>query len=400
MSTLGIIVEYNPFHNGHLHHLEEAKKITNATTTIAVMSGSFLQRGEPALVDKWTRTKMALANGVDLVIELPIIYSTQSADWFAFGSTFLLNSLFVDNFVFGSETNSLKLLDQVADLLLNEPLKFRNYIKEELSLGHSYPKALSLSLIKHLGSKEYTVSKPNDILGIQYLLNLKRLKSPIIAQTIQRKNAEYNDNTLNKSSIASATAIRSTFLQEKNLQKISTVIPESTLALLDQEFKQNRINLWENYLHTLQIIGLSKDKSQLQKIHGMVEGIESRIQEKLLNCRSFSQLLELLKTKRYTSAKIQRTLLYLLLNLTKEKVEKINPANGPQYIRILGFNQLGREYLNRIKHQLDLPLITKIPRDKPAMLELDLKAAAIYELGFKEPAFIKEEYKQAPMYWK
>ena len=132
----------------------------------------------------------------------------------------------------------------------------------------------------------------------------------------------------------------------------------------------------------------------------MVEGLESRIQEKLLNCRSFFQLLELLITKRYTSAKIQRTLLYLLLNLTKEKVEKINPANGPQYIRILGFNELGREYLNKIKHQLDLPLITKIPRDKPAMLELDLKAAAIYELGFKEPAFIKEEYKQAPIYWR
>lgn len=398
MSTLGVIVEYNPFHNGHLYHLQQSKKITNAKTTIAVMSGAFLQRGEPAIVDKWTRTKMALAQGVDLVIEIPTIYASQSADLFAFGSVFLLHHLKVDHLVFGSEFGSLEILDKVSDLLLEEPPLFKKYMKEELSLGHSYPKALSLSIDRFFNEKDLDISKPNNILGIQYLHNIKKLKSSIQVGTIKRHYAQYHDPTITKQPIASATAIRKSIFAANSLESIKTVVPISTYDYLEQEFKQNRINSWENFFQTLRINTSAQSSNQLKNIHGMVEGFEQRLKGYLFNANTFEELIKLLKTKRYTATKIQRTLLHLLLNLTVDKVSSLNVKNGPQYIRVLGFNEQGRSYLRKIKHDIELPLITKIPRDKPDMLDLDITASMIYELGFNNPSKIVADYKQAPIY--
>ncbi|OEG00352.1 hypothetical protein BHF71_00125 [Vulcanibacillus modesticaldus] len=400
MSTLGIIVEYNPFHNGHLFHFQQAKKITKADTTIAVMSGSFLQRGEPAIIDKWTRTKMALAQGVDLVIELPTIYATQSADWFAYGATFLLDQLNVDHLVFGSERNSLDLLNDVSDLLLNETTRFKKHLKETLSLGHSYPKALALSINHFLGKEDIEITQPNDILGIQYILNLKKMNSSVKVHTIKREYAGYHDPNISSHPIASATAIRKSIFTNNSLKDILSVVPNSTYQLLIQEFKQNRFNSWDNFFTTLQIMATGKDKLELSNIHGMLEGLENRIKQQLLAASSFSELMNLLTTKRYTKTKIQRTLLYLLLNLTKDKVRSLNVKKGPQYIRVLGFNDVGRAFLRRKKHDLNLPLITNIPRDKPLMLEIDINASKIYEAGFKNPSMIIDEYKQAPIYWK
>lgn len=398
MSTLGIIVEYNPFHNGHLYHLNEAKRITNATTTIAVMSGSFLQRGEPAIVDKWTRTKMALNQGVDLVIELPFIYSTQSADWFAFGSTFLLHHLGVENFVFGSENNSIDKLHKIADVLQNEPANFKNYLKKELSLGHSYPKAISLSLEKYFNNEDFAISTPNDILGIQYLTNLKKLNSNIKPYTIKRLHANYHDQTITSKDIASATAIRKEIFTTNSLASIKSVVPSSTYELLNQEWQANRINNWGNFLNTLLIIANSKSHFQMENIHGIEEGLEKRIKDNL-TINTFEDLVKNIKTKRYTVTKIQRSLLYVLLDITKEKIDNLNVAAGPSYIRVLGFNENGRSYLNKIKKSLQLPIITNISKNKIPMLELDLIASNIYELGFKQPVYNREEFKQAPIYF-
>ena len=397
MSTLGIIVEYNPFHNGHLFHLNQAKKITGAKTTIAVMSGSFLQRGEPAIVDKWTRTKMALAQGVDLIVELPVIYATQAADWFAFGAVSLLDHLQVDNLVFGSETNSVEILDKIADVLVDEPLQLKKNIKHQLSLGHSYPKALSLSLQEYLNRYDFEVSKPNDILGIQYLQNLKKINSSIKVKTIRRLYAQYHDQEISGQSIASATAIRKTIFQDKNIESIKEVVPQSTYNLLLESFAKKRINHWDNFFRTLLIIANSKTDQQLENIHGVIEGFEKRIKENLDHSNSFDELVRALNTKRYTSARIQRTLLYILLDLTKDKVKALNVENGPQYIRVLGFNETGREYLNSIKHKLEIPLITNIKREKNPMLELDMYAATIYELGFNLHSDKLLDYKQAPI---
>lgn len=399
VSTLGIIVEYNPFHNGHLYHLNQAKKITNATTTIGIMSGSFLQRGEPAIVDKWSRAKMAIAQGLDLVIELPIIYSTQSADWFALGATSLLEHLKVDSLVFGSESDSIELLHKIADLLLDEPVDFKDLIKKELSLGHSYPRALSLSVQKYYNT-DFAISKPNDILGIQYLLNLKKMNSSIQAYTIKRLHANYNDQEITEEEIASATAVRKTIFSTGDIESIKSVVPINTYNYLTEEWEARRINSWSNYLHSLLLIANSSDSEKLKELHSMDEGFEQRIKENLLHSPTFEQLILALKTKRYTTTKIQRTLLYLMLDLTKEKVKALNVEQGPTYVRVLGFNENGRNYLNKLKHQLKLPLITNIPRDKPAMLELDITASNMYELGLPNPKYLKLDYKQAPFYLK
>lgn len=400
MSTLGLIVEYNPFHNGHLYHLDQGKKKTGADTVVAVMSGSFLQRGEPALVDKWTRTKMALAQGVDLVVELPSIYSIQAADWFAFGSVFLLQHLFVDYFVFGSESGQIEQLNQIAEILLNEPPKFKQTLKEELSLGHSYPKALSLSFNRYLKDNEFSVSKPNDILGIQYLHQFKKLNSTVQVQTIPRHAANYHDREIGEKAIASATAIRKSLFTDLSLDKIKTVVPLTTYELIIHSLQQKRINRWENFFTPLKIILGTKSEEQLKQIHGVIEGFEQRILQFSDQANSFDEFLNLLKTKRYTATKIQRTLLYILLDLTKEKVQNMRVETGPQYIRVLGFNEKGRNYLHQIKHRLNLPLITKIPRDQPPMLAFDMMTAKVYELGFKQPEYILSDYKQPPVYIK
>ncbi len=398
MSALGIIVEYNPFHNGHLFHLQQAKKITNAKVTIAVMSGSFLQRGEPAIVDKWTRTKMALAQGIDLVIEIPTIYATQSADWFALGSASLLHHVGVDHLVFGSETDSIDILHDIANVLLEEPPKLKKYIKNHLSLGNSYPKALSLSLEQFFDDNRYAVFNPNDILGIQYLLNLKKIKSSMKTHTIKRKYAQYNDQSITDQPVASATAIRKSIFTSKSLENIKSKVPKSTYDLLLEAMDHHRINAWNNYLQTLYIIANSKNIKQLKEIHGINEGFEQRIKETINQYDSFDYFIDELKTKRYTSTKIQRSLLHLLLDLTKAKVSALHVNNGPQYIRVLGFNDTGRAHLNRIKHNTKIPIITNIPRDKSPMLEVDIYASHIYELGFNKPSRIKKEYSQTPIY--
>ncbi len=399
MSTLGVIVEYNPFHNGHKYHIQQSKKLTNAKTTIAIMSGSFLQRGEPALIDKWTRTQMALAQGIDLVVELPTVYATQSADLFAFGATSLLHHLKVDDLVFGSETNSIEILNKISDLILDEPPLLKKYIKDNLDKGNSYPKALSLSLNMYYKEEKFNIFKPNDILGIQYLYNLKLLNSPINTRTIKRNTADYHDKKITTNNIASATAIRDYILTYNKLNDIKDVVPNSTYSLLNTEFSQNRINCWENYFKTLQIIINSYSNTDLKNIHGMNEGFENRIKQNINDASSYNDFIDLIKTKRYTTPKIQRTLLSLLLNLTKTTFQSLDINKGPQYIRILGFNDNGKTYLNKIKHDIQLPLVTKIPREKPLMLDIDIRSSKIYELGFDQVSPL-DEYKRTPIYLK
>ena len=402
MTILGIIVEYNPFHNGHLYHLEQAKKLIEPEVTIAVMSGPFLQRGEAAIVDKWTRTKMAILNGVDLVIELPTVYATQSADSFAFGAVSLLNQLYATDFVFGSETNQVNQLDKIADMLLDEPAEFQLYMENMLSNGHSYPKALALSLAEYQKQSaelnDFEILKPNDILGLQYLLQNKKINGAIKGHGITRKLVNYHDQKLHQHSFASATAIRKNIFETENVLSVKKVMPDSAHQLLEHQSSLNRLHRMEHFFMPLQLMILNQSIEKLQEIHGMTEGLEHRIKESIMTAYSYSNLVEQIKTKRYTSTRIQRLLYHLLLQLTKENVEKLNLNQGPTYIRVLGFNENGRSYLSKIKNQLSIPLITKIKKDKPMMLEFDLLASHIYEIGFPQAEQRKLEYQQTPIY--
>ncbi|KXG43699.1 nucleotidyltransferase [Tepidibacillus decaturensis] len=400
MTTLGIIVEYNPFHNGHLYHLQQAKKMIHPETTIAVMSGSFVQRGEPAIVDKWTRTKMALRQGIDLVIELPTIFAIQSADWFAFGAISILEHLKVDHLVFGSESDSISSLYQIAHVLYKEPDSFKNRIKEALSLGHSYPKALSLSLESFLEQDHVRLKEPNDLLGLQYLIQLKKLNSKIQAHTIQRKSVHYHEPMLNYSdSFASATAIRKNILSTNRLDQIEPVVPSSTYHELERELQHQRIHSWDHFFPFLQFLLTTKSHSQLKEIHGIEEGIEYRLKEYAFTSSNFEELIQSIKTKRYTRTKLQRMLLHILLNVTKAQIASLDMKKGPSYLRILGFNERGRAYLNRIKHQVQVPMITKISRHQPQMFETDVQASMVYELGLKNRLLTKLEYKQKPIFY-
>lgn len=246
MKVVGLITEYNPFHNGHKYHLEASKEKASATHSIAVMSGNFLQRGEPALLDKWTRAKMAVDSGVDLVLELPTVFATQSAEYFAHGALSVLEDTnVVDSLCFGSELGDTELLKDIADVLVDEPLEFKNILKKHLNLGLSFPKARSLALkaffehakYSHFEKIEKIVESPNNILGIEYMKSLIKLKSKITPLTIKRVYSNYHDKDIN-SSIASATSIREHYFKNKNIKELSSVVPPSTLLYMSNFLKQ------------------------------------------------------------------------------------------------------------------------------------------------------------------
>jgi len=401
MSILGVITEYNPFHNGHLYHLQRAKELTQATTTIAVMSGQFVQRGEPALIDKWQRAKIALEHGIDLVIELPTAFAIQSAELFAYGAVSILDQLKVSTLVFGSESNNLDELTTVANLLANESDHFRNQLHYYLNEGQSYPKAVNSTinsiLIKGTATaKQDALYKANDILGIQYLRAIKHMESNIKALVVARMHSEYTDMTIRNETIASATAIRNELLTSQQTAIVKSLVPENSLLTLNQAISKNRLNSWENYYRTIQIMLSSYSKEQLSEIAGMDEGLENRLQSQVQHANSFAELIVLSVSKRYTATKIKRTLLNLLLNLTKDLHTQLGLEQGAKYLRVLGFNANGQAYLNSVKNELTVPIITNIPRERPLMLDFDLKANSIYNIGINR-IDAATEYKEKPI---
>lgn len=407
MNVVGLIVEYNPLHNGHQYHYEQSKKVTNADAVVIIMSGNFLQRGEPALVNKWARTEMALHMGVDLVIELPYVYSTQQAQHFAFGAVSLLNHLpFVTHLCFGSESGELDALQGMAELLVQEPDSFKETLRQKLSEGNSYPKAygeslVQLSMDKSLDPNLY--SQPNNILGLHYLISLIKLNSPIIPTTIKREKAGYHEKEFVDQKIASATGIRQALFSSTtpDWDKIKPFLPNYTLDILQREAASGRgpVN-WENYYSYLIQSFLSQSSTHLNSIYEMEEGIENRFKTKAKEAESIEELCQLVKSKRYTWNRIQRMVLHTFTQFTKEQAISLDLENGPSYLRLLGFSSLGKELLNQHKKELEIPLISSIRKQHPVMLDWDIKASLLHTLGYSNEAFLKEkkrELKQPPL---
>ena len=257
-NVLGIIAEYNPFHNGHLHHLIESKKITNSDYTIAIMSGNFTQRGEVSIVDKWEKTRMAINNGIDLVIELPTLYAISSAENFASGAIKILNSLGIVDFLsFGSESNDISLLDDIANVLAFEPAQYKTLLSHELARGESFPKARENAVMMYLNDVRRfanVLSSPNNILGIEYLKSLKRQKSKIQPITIKREGAKYNDTKVpHNSRYASATAIRNLCKSTDDITPLQKFIPETSFDILEEtsiEKLDEKERFWINYYNS------------------------------------------------------------------------------------------------------------------------------------------------------
>ena len=390
--VLGIICEYNPFHNGHLYHLEQSKKITGSNYVVAIMSGNFTQRGNTAIIDKWSRTEAALKCGADLVIELPVLYATSSAENFADGSIRILDSLrIVDYLGFGCENPELTLLTDIADVLYKEPKIYKNILSDELKKGISFPKARETALLSYLGNnKKYSniISSPNNILGIEYIKALKKCKSNIVPVPITRFEAGYND--LNYyGNIASATAIRN-IIKNGNFEIVKNLLPPPSYEILMDNIKQGHIIPDLSVFEKQIIYNLRKmDTSEIAELPDVTEGLEFSIKKTANACNTISEFLVLIKSKRYTSTRIQRILLYSLLGITKKDMvlsKKVNP-----YVRVLGLNNKGKFMISEIANaNPKLEIITSVKRfndrsnnkNLKLMLDKDIFATNVYSIGY------------------
>lgn len=360
MQTIGIIAEYNPFHNGHIYHINKIKEMFPDSIIILVLNGYFNQRGDISIQTKEAKTKIALDNNIDLIIELPFIFGTQASDIFALNSIKLLNELHVEYVVFGSESNNIELLEKVSDIQLNDS----NYpirVKEYLDKGINYPtaSAKALNIIED-------INNPNDLLGISYIKAIKKLNSNIKPITIKRTN-NYHDNQDN-SNIVSASNIRTKL---KNKEDITPYLPTISKNFLN--------NIDEDKFLTLLKFKILTDKD-LSIYLDVDEGIEYRILKYVNQSNSLDELIQNIKTKRYTYNKINRMLIHILIGLTKKDVKNAEL----NYIKILGFNKNGKNYLNKIRKEIDIPTS---PIKDSIVYKYELLASSIYEQITKLPTY-------------
>lgn len=352
MQIVGIICEYNPFHNGHIYHISKIKDLYPDSLIILVISGYFCERGEISILTKEDKTKIALEYNIDLVIELPFVYSTQSADSFAQYSIELLNELKVNNLVFGSECNNIDLLDKVVDKQLNDKNYDKN-VKYYLDKGYNYPSAMAKAL-----NIEEDIFNPNDLLGISYIKAIKKNNYNIKPISIQRTSTYYDLNS--NENIISAKNIRNKL---KNNTDITNYVP-------------NNVNYYIRKIDYTKYFELLKYKiiteQDLSKYLTVDEGIENKLKKVINKVDSIEELKENIKTKRYTNNKLNRMFIHILIGLLK----KDNNLNI-DYIKILGFNIKGKEYLNSIKKNLNIPITLN---HNSKIFEYELKASLIYDL--------------------
>lgn len=402
MKATGVIVEYNPFHYGHAYHLEQAKKISGADIVIAAMSGNFLQRGEPALVSKWARAEMALNGGVDLVFELPYAFAVQKADTFASGAVSLLSAAGCSSICFGSEAGDIEGFYDTYQFLNQQNEKYEAAIQTYLQQGNSYPKALSLAFESLNPDKNLIdLTKPNNILGFQYVTAAEKQRVSLKMETIKRKNADYHDDQFTSSPIASATSIRKALFSRTNEEtSIQSYVPDYTFKLLKSYQKSfGSFHNWENYWPYIKLLLLQTTAEDLKDIYEMEEGLENRFLHLAVKAENFSQFMNALKTKRYTWTRLQRALTHILTR-TKKEVLKMEEEKVT-YLRLLGMTENGRAYLNRYKKDISLPIIVKRSSYDDPLLQLDSKAARIYALGlpqkYRQKA-LELEFSQQPIY--
>ncbi|SNZ09331.1 Predicted nucleotidyltransferase [Terribacillus aidingensis] len=373
MRSCGIVVEYNPLHNGHVYHIQEARKLTESDCMIAVMSGNFMQRGEPAILDKFSRTEAALQAGVDLVVELPFLYAVQHADLFAKGAVAILDALGADHLVFGSEDGTINAFHQAQLKRRAKKGVFDEILKQSLEQGLSYPEA-SRAAYENIGiNSTLDLQSPNNILGFAYLRAAEQLHANIHVDTIPRIKADYHDQSIT-GPIASATSIRSARLRNQT-ENIKQAVPESTYAAL-QDIKQ--LHSWEDYFPLLRYLILTHTPEVLRTIQGMDEGLEYRFKRYIQQSVSFQQFLAHVKTKRYTWTRLQRVCVHLLTNSHKELITEWLDNKELPYIRILGMSKAGRAFLSSKKKQLEVPLFTQLKDNSHPVADLELQASDAY----------------------
>lgn len=374
MQVIGMIAEYNPFHNGHLYQINKIKEMYPDSILIAVISSFFTQRGDISVLNKWDKTKIALDNNIDIVIELPFVFATQGSDIFAKGAVSILEKMKIDTLVFGTESNDLETISLVADTQINNS-NYDKIVKKYLDKGLNYPTSTNKAVYELTGTK---IDSPNDLLALSYIKQIKIKGENIKTINIKRTNS-YHDNKI-KDNIASATTIRKLSLNNEN---ITNLIPYSPSYL----YKVS-MNNYFSYLKYRVII----DKPSLDKYQTVDEGIENRLLNNIDISTNYEELISKIKSKRYTYNKISRMLLHILVGLTKEEAQNLEI----DYIRILGFSKEGQKYLNSIKKTLDIPLIVGYKKNISKILDTELKVARIYSL-ITDSSLVKKEYQNKPI---
>lgn len=406
MKTVGIIAEYNPFHNGHRYQIKKAKELTRADFVVVLMSGNFVQRGTPAIVDKYTRTSMALEGGADMVFELPCFYATASAEAFAYGAVSIFHKLgFIDEICFGCETPDLSLLDAIAELLLKEPEEYKKNLSTFQKQGFSYPVARQKALlayfeqnpIEHVSSAQLTtcIEQPNNILAIAYIQALKALDSSIQPIPIQRTDNGFHNTDID-GTLASATAIRKECLKRKQLQSLKSAVPPYVLTGLHSQ-QQKTFPITEDDFSSLLYYKLQQE-TDYTKYADITKDFSNKLQKTFSFHQSFTTLVEQLKTKDLVYTRICRNLLHILLGITKEE-----PKWEPEYVRLLGFKKSSSSLLKRTEA---ISVITKVAdarkflsEDGYAHFQKDIFCSHLYNhICYKKYGYhCKSEYEQGPI---
>ena len=390
ITALGIIAEYNPFHNGHKYHLDQSLKESGADVSVAVISGNFTQRGEIAMLDKWTRAEIAVKNGVNLVVEMPVIFACNNAGYFARGGVEILEALGVSTISFGSELGNMDEIIRIARAMMENEEIIENKVKQAVKTGLAYPRARQEALISILGHETAAhLETPNNILAFEYLQNMNKANP----MTIRRQGAGYHDLNADQM-FASATAIRQALSHNED---ISRAVPEISREIIERE-KEN-IAYQEKLFHLLCHKVITTPAETLNNIFGAEEGLGSAMKKGVRYWKSYEDIIENLKSKRYTRTRIARVMIHALLGITRQEVK-----SAENYIRVVAFDKKGSEYLKQVKKtgQCPLPIITNINKDTedcPQIiytLEKDIFAADLYNLAAGKDLYANSEFVRKP----
>lgn len=378
MKVTGIVAEYNPMHNGHLKHIELCKKFAGSEAIVAVLSGNFVQRGMPALLDKWTRAKIAINNGIDLVIELPAVYSLSSAEFFGAGSVGLLNSLgIIDNLCFGSEFADIDKMLKIAEVLINEPKEYKSILKMQLDLGNNFSSARNIALNEFYKEDISSfMQNSNNILGIEYCKALIKLNSSIVPVAVKRIGSDYNQDNLSK--FSSATSIRKYLKSSEDIEELKNHVPVDVFNILTERKYDNSITEAQNMMTYIKYKFYTSANS-LRNIPDVSEGIEKRIFSSLENFSNFEELVLNIKTKRYAYSRISRILCQFYAGFDSYNTDVLRKST-PSYARILGFNKKGASLLRKASKTSSIPLITKVKKGRYESLDMDIQATNAYSL--------------------
>ncbi|MDD6657385.1 MAG: nucleotidyltransferase [Lachnospiraceae bacterium] len=406
MKITGIIAEYNPFHNGHLYQIRKAREITGADYIIVVMSGNHMQRGTPALIDKYSRAKMALSGGADMVIELPTCYATASAEYFAMGAISILNQLgCVDSVCFGSESGDITMLSKIAHALVDESEDFVQSLKTKLKNGDTYPVARNAALAETINgftTFDTILGFPNNILGIEYIKAIIRQNSNIKPYTNTRIGSDYHSYKLAEN-FSSAISIRQSLSLQDNLDMIQSQIPASAFDIMKEDFHKT-FPVYASDFSSMIKFKLLKERGQgFTQYFDVTQAISDKLEKEMFSMQSFDEFCDILKSKDITYARISRCLSHILLDIKAEDVQLFKENGITFYARVLGFNSKADALTKTLKSNSSIPLITKTTTASSQLypigqkqFEQDIQASHIYECiaGTKYHAGMRDEYRR------